>query len=204
MNESAFLLEGSNRHFLGPEVVVGRESPADLLFSYPQVSRRHARLVRGDNGYAVCDLASRFGTFLNGKPVGETPVALKDGDELVLGGALALKFHDPSETRGGQRIGRLKGVWIDPENEEVWVDGNHLTPALSAAQLVLLKLLDSRPGVFVTREEIVLAVWPDAQLEGVSEEAIDGLIKRLRGRLREAGGDPIEVRRGRGLRLMRP
>lgn len=204
MSESAFLLEGEEVHpLLSPEVVVGRELPADLRFSYPQVSRRHALLARSENGYTVADLASRFGTFLNGKPVGETPVALKDGDELVLGGALSLRFHDPAETRGGQRVGRIKGVWIDPESDEVWVDGKHLSPALSAAQLVLLKLLDGKPGVFVTREEIVSAVWPDAQIEGVSEEAIDGLIKRLRGRLREAGQDPIEVRRGRGLRLVR-
>lgn len=205
MNESAFFLVGSERHPLGPDpiVIVGREAPANLLFHYPQVSRRHARLARGESGYTVADLSSRFGTFLNGMPVGETPLPLKDGDELVLGGALAMRFHDPSETRGGQRVGRLAGVWIDPASEEVWVDGKHVTPALSAAQLVLLKLLDARAGVFVTRDEIVAAVWPDAQYEGVSEEAIDGLIKRLRGRLREAGEDPIEVRRGRGLRLIR-
>jgi hypothetical protein len=185
VSESAFLLDGAEVHpLLAAEVVVGRESPADLRFAYPQVSRRHARLARSENGYTVCDLSSRFGTFLNGKPVGQAPMALKDGDELVLGGALSLRFHDPAETRGGQRVGRIKGVWIDPETSEVWVDGKHVSPALSAAQLVL-------------------AVWPDAQLEGVSEEAIDGLIKRLRGRLREAGQDPIEVRRGRGLRLVR-
>lgn len=205
MSESAFFLEGDQRHLLqGREIVVGREAPADLLFAYPQVSRRHARLTRGETGFLVSDLSSRFGTFLNGKPVSQDPVPLRDGDELVLGGALSLKFHDPSETRGGHRVGRLKGVWIDPETEEVWVDGRHLTPGLSSAQLTLLKLLDSRPGAFVSREEIVCEVWPDAQLEGVSEEAVDGLIKRLRGRLREVGNDPVEVRRGRGLRLSRP
>ena len=73
----------------------------------------------------------------------------------------------------------------------------------AAAQLVLLKLLESRPGSFVSREELVAAVWPDSSVDGVSEEAVDGLIKRLRGRLREAGRDPIEVRRGMGLRLSR-
>ncbi|GMU53695.1 MAG: hypothetical protein AMXMBFR33_28410 [Candidatus Xenobia bacterium] len=203
MSESAFFLEGQQRHELGPmEVVIGREPPADLRFGYPQVSRRHARLSRTDRGYAISDLGSRFGTFLNGRPVSAEPVALQDGDELVLGGTLSLRYHDPSETRGGRRVGRLKGVWIDPQNEEVWVNGAQLVPPLSAAQLTLLKLLEARPGVFVSREQVVSGVWPEAELEGVSEEAVDGLIKRLRARLREGGEEQIEVRRGRGLRLL--
>lgn len=203
MSESAFLLEGEQRHLLSAEeVVIGREPPADLRFSYPQVSRRHARLTRTDRGYAIHDLGSRFGTFVNGRAVSHDPVRLQDGDELVLGGTLALRYHDPSETRGGRRIGRLKGVWIDPQSEEVWVNGVQLVPPLSAAQLTLLKLLETRPGVFVTREQVVSGVWPEAELEGVSEEAVDGLIKRLRTRLREGGGEQIEVRRGRGLRLL--
>ncbi len=203
MSESAFLLEGEQRHLLSAEeVVIGREPPADLRFSYPQVSRRHARLTRTDRGYAIHDLGSRFGTFVNGRAVSHDPVRLQDGDELVLGGTLALRYHDPSETRGGRRIGRLKGVWIDPQSEEVWVNGVQLVPPLSAAQLTLLKLLETRPGVFVTREQVVSGVWPEAELEGVSEEAVDGLIKRLRARLREGGEEQIEVRRGRGLRLL--
>ncbi len=203
MSESAFLLEGQQRHLLAAEeIVIGREPPSDLRFAYPQVSRRHARLTRTDRGYAIHDLGSRFGTFVNGRAVSDDPVRLQDGDELVLGGTLSLRYHDPSETRGGRRIGRLKGVWLDPQSEEVWVNGVQLNPALSAAQLNLLKLLEARPGVFVSREHVVSAVWPEAELEGVSEEAVDGLIKRLRARLREGGEEQIEVRRGRGLRLL--
>lgn len=188
---------------IGPDVILGRQAPAQLIFSYPQISRSHLRLLRTEKGYTVVDLESRFGTFLNGQPVGADPKRIQDGDELVLGGVLSLRFRDPSQTQGGRRIGRLKGVWVDPESQDVWLDGHHLSPPLSAAQLVLLKLLESRPGSFVSREELVAAVWPDSSVDGVSEEAVDGLIKRLRGRLREAGRDPIEVRRGMGLRLSR-
>ena len=70
------------------------------------------------------------------------------------------------------------------------------------AKLVLLRLLETRPGAFVSREEVVRAVWPESASEGVSEEAVDGLIKRVRARLREGGRDLIEVRRGQGLRLL--
>ncbi len=47
------------------------------------------------------------------------------------------------------------------------------------------------------------AVWPSDDPAGVSEEAIDDLIKRLRARLRDAsdGPDYLEQPRGRGVRL---
>lgn len=202
--EHAYLQDGERVIPLsGPDVVLGRQAPAQLIFSYPQISRSHLRLRRTEKGYTVVDLESRFGTFLNGQPVGGEPRRLQDGDELVLGGVLSLRFRDPAQTQGGQRIGRLKGVWIDPQSQDVWLDGHRLSPPLSSAQLTLLRLLESQAGAFVSREELVTAVWPDSSVEGVSEEAVDGLIKRVRGRLREAGRDPIEVRRGVGLRLAR-
>ena len=200
--ELAYLSEGGRNYFLpSSQVTVGRQG-TDLVFAYPQISRQHLRIVRGERGYTVRDLASRFGSFLNGKELGQEPVALQDGDELVLGGVLSLSFHDPSQTRGGKRVGRLKGVWIDESAQEVYVDGQLLAPPLSLAQLTLLRLLDLRAGAFVGREELIGVVWPEAASEGISEEAVDGLIKRLRARLREAGRDLIEVRRGQGLRLL--
>lgn len=199
---TAFLSENGRTYPLKEgEVIIGRQPPAQLVFSFPQISRQHVRLTRGERGYSVCDLQSRFGTFLNGKPLGEETLPIEDGDELVLGGVLSLRFSDPSQTRGGKKVGRLKGVWIDPDSQDCWMDGVHINPPLSAAQMTLLRLLESKTGAFFTREQVVQAVWPECSYEGVSEEAVDGLIKRLRARLREAGRDPIEVRRGQGLRL---
>ena len=47
------------------------------------------------------------------------------------------------------------------------------------------------------------AVYPEADPDGISNEAIDGLIKRLRQRLRQTnpGQEYIEVVRGYGVRL---
>lgn len=201
---SAYLQEGDRAILLpAADVVVGRQAPAQLVFSYPQISRSHLRLRRTEKGYTVTDLESRFGTFLNGRVVGAEPERLQDGDELVLGGVLSLRFRDPSQTQGGQRVGRLKGIWIDPQSQDVWLDGQRISPPLSAAQLTLLKLLEGQQGSFLSRDELVAGVWPDSSVDGVSEEAVDGLIKRVRARLREAGRDLIEVRRGVGLRLRR-
>ena len=185
------------------EILLGREAPAAIVIDMPVVSRQHMRIKRHSKGYELLDLGSRNGTFVNGKPAGDLPIPLQDGDEIVVGGAVSLRFHDPGETREGRRVGRLRGVWIDPQSREVWVDAVRLEPPLSAAQQQFLELLYSGPGKLFNREQVVEAVWPDTSSDGVSEEAIDGLLKRLRARMGE-GGKWIRVERGRGFRLAEP
>ena len=189
-----------------PEYVMGREDPADLIISLPRISRLHARITRDERGYTICDLGSRNGTFVNGKPVGSEPVRLQNGDQIVLGGTVELSFRNLSETAQGPRIGRLLGIWLDEATHEVWVDGHRVDPPLSAAQLTLLSLLYSSAGQVVSRAQIIAAVWPDSNPAGVGEEAVDGLIKRLRTRLRATQPDReyVEVLRGHGLRLAQP
>src|SRR5262249_31977891 len=56
----------------------------DVTVDSPVVSRRHARLVRGGEGWTVEDLGSTNGTFLNGERVtGSSPV--RPGDRLEVG-----------------------------------------------------------------------------------------------------------------------
>lgn len=182
--------------------VLGREATCDLAFDSPRLSRQHALLTRIDRTFYLGDLNSRNGTFLNGQAVSGEAVRLKDGDEIVLGGVIALKFHDPGETVEGPRLGKLRGVWIDDAARAVWVDAKPVEPPLSAAQFALLSLLYQTPGRVFSRAEVIAAVWPEADPAGVSEEAVDGLIKRTRARLRETAADYIEVLRGQGLRLV--
>jgi hypothetical protein len=193
------------------EFFIGREAPADLVAPLPRLSRQHARIVCSasdavNRGYFITDLHSRNGTFVNGEPLGPEARRLKDGDEIVLGGVIAFRFHDPAETVEGQRLGRLVGVWIDETAREVWVDGRRVEPPLSAAQFALLALLYRLAGQVVSRSQIIAAVWPGVEPSGVSGEAVDGLIKRLRARLRETqpAREHIEVLRGHGVRLVQP
>ncbi|HBF40900.1 MAG TPA: hypothetical protein DDW19_03760 [Anaerolineaceae bacterium] len=55
----------------------------------------------------------------------------------------------------------------------------------------------------VQRDELISAIWEDESASGVSEQALDALIRRLRDRLAEV--DPnhqyIVTVRGHGLRL---
>ncbi len=205
---SAFLVlpDGKQHALDADDIVIGRAPPAALVLPLAPISREHARVTQREGVYFLADLQSRNGTFVNGRAVTTTPARLKDGDEIVLGGAITLRFYDYEATAQGKRVGRLKGVWLDPETRAAWVDGVKVEPALSAAQYALLERLYATPQRLVTRDEIVAAVWRDENAEGISEEAIDGLIKRLRARFAEIAPTKkyIEVRRGQGVVLAQP
>ena len=68
----------------GNRIVIGRSHGCDLVISAPSVSRRHAILVLYEDGWAVDDTGSTYGTFLNGVRVTK-PQLLFDGDVLQLG-----------------------------------------------------------------------------------------------------------------------
>ncbi len=59
---------------------IGRSREAELVLESPRVSKEHAEIVSGiDGGYAVRDLGSRNGTFVNGEEIrSETPLAVGD------------------------------------------------------------------------------------------------------------------------------
>ncbi len=56
-------------------VVVGRDASADLVVRDKSVSRRHATLERGAEGYVVVDEKSANGTWVDGKRVSKAKLA---------------------------------------------------------------------------------------------------------------------------------
>ena len=56
-----------------------------FVIEHPSVSKRHARIVAEKDAYAVYDLGSSNGTFVNGKRV--TEARLADGCEVRFGRA---------------------------------------------------------------------------------------------------------------------
>jgi serine phosphatase RsbU (regulator of sigma subunit) len=66
-------------------VMVGRHEACDVRLpaEADKVSRQHFRLVHGASGWRICDLNSRWGTFLNGnKLIGLREMPLAEGDLL--------------------------------------------------------------------------------------------------------------------------
>ncbi|HVL97863.1 MAG TPA: DUF3662 and FHA domain-containing protein [Egibacteraceae bacterium] len=74
---------------LTPNATVGRLPSCDIVLDDPSVSRRHARVARGDGRWTVEDLGSTNGLHVNGKAVGRAQ--LQDGDRVEFGG-VALTF----------------------------------------------------------------------------------------------------------------
>ena len=62
---------------------VGRSAENEIVISDPNISRKHARLARADNGFMVEDLGSTNGTYLGGAPISRERI--DDGDELTFG-----------------------------------------------------------------------------------------------------------------------
>ena len=65
------------------ETLLGRKSDADVILTDPYVSRHHARIVKGQDGYNLVDLQSTHGSFINGHRV--TEQVLQSGDRVSLG-----------------------------------------------------------------------------------------------------------------------
>ena len=63
--------------------IVGRAVGCDYHFTDATVSSYHANLVRTADGFAIIDLGSSNGTFVNGLRVQES--AIKDEDEVYFG-----------------------------------------------------------------------------------------------------------------------
>lgn len=184
-------------------VVLGRAPECDIVLEGRLISRQHATIIRSGQSYILHDLNSHNGTFVNGQRIG-APLALHDGDQIELGGIGRLMFVDNDATRTRQQVSPV-GVWLDAAAQDVWVDGQRLNPPLSPAQFNLLQALSARIDQVCSRADIVATIWPDA-VEGVSDEAIDALIKRLRARLGEVHGGQryLTTLRGRGLMLHSP
>ncbi|MFI1203191.1 ATP-binding cassette domain-containing protein (plasmid) [Streptomyces sp. BHT-5-2] len=62
---------------------IGRATDNDLVVDDLAVSRRHAELRSGPDGYLIADLGSHNGTYLNGRPVDVAPV--RPGDVIGIG-----------------------------------------------------------------------------------------------------------------------
>ncbi len=185
------------------EVIIGRGSDCDIVLPKRQVSRYHAKIERDDGGYLMHDLGSKNGTFVNGQEVRDKPHRLKDGDEIQIALCVKMGFVGADATLPLELTGPNRGLRVDRAARRVFVGGHELTPPLSLAQYRLLELLLDSEGRVVSRDEIVEAVWSEEEALGVSEQAIDALVRRLRDRI--AAVDPdhayIVTVRGHGFRL---
>jgi len=184
--------------------IIGRDASCDIQIDERQISRQHAEIAVTPRGYTIRDLDSKNGTFLNGQPVSGEPQAIHNGDEIGIALCAKTTFVAEEATAPvvmGQQY--RPGIRMDVAAKRVWVMGKEISPPLSLAQYILLEMLYNNAGYVVSRDDVVNTVWSDEESEGVSEQAIDALARRLRERIAEI--DPhnkyVETVRGHGFRL---
>ena len=198
-------------------LTIGRDAECDIIIPDRQVSRVHARLRRVDGGFEIEDLNSKNGTHVNGAPL-QGAQRLQDGDfiqvalvaRLIYVGSEAtmpLQANPPRPANTSAAVAVQQGrLRVDSAARRVWIGGQELDPPLSVPQFRFVELLNQRSGEVCGRDEVVQAVWPEAMGSGVSEQAIDALVRRVRDRLVEL--DPehqyVVTVRGHGFRLDNP
>jgi DNA-binding winged helix-turn-helix (wHTH) protein len=194
------------RWSLSGTLMVGRDPTCEITIQDRQVSRFHARISPTPEGVTIEDLGSKNGTVHNGAEL-TAPVMLQDGDMLGIALAQQFLFLTSDATmplaEGGIRSARLL---MDQKSRQVWVNQQQVVPPLSAQQFRLLWKLYESKGQVISRSDLVSIVWGEDQMAGVSDQALDALIRRLRDRL--AALDPthqfIDTVRGHGMRLDNP
>ena len=191
---------------LSKTIVLGREPTCDVVIADRQISRYHARLTPTPEGVILEDMGSKNGTHHNGTSL-TAPVVLQDGDLLSIAMAQQFIFLISDATtplvEGSLPSGRLM---VDLKSRRVWINHQQLVPPLSAQQFKMLWLLYKNNGEVVSRPELVSEVWGDEQAAGVSDQALDALIRRLRDRLAalDHTHQYIDTVRGHGIRLDNP
>jgi len=193
----------------GDEFVIGRGASCSLVLPERQVSREHIRIYTEDETFFLQDLNSKNGTWVNGEQVKGSTVMLRDGDEISIALAVRMTYVASEATAPLMMDERppSKGILrLDRESRRVFVRDHEVDPPLSLPQYRLLELLYDGDGRVCTRDEVINAVWPDAVGEGVSEQAIDALVRRLRDRLSESEPEMqfVVTVRGHGFRLNNP
>lgn len=195
------------------DVIIGRDDSCNVVIQNRQVSRYHARFVALPHGVQLEDLGSKNGTHINGQEVME-PIMLQDGDVIQI--ALAQKFVYMSSDstiplelppeRQTEIVTAHRLLRLEKRSRRVWIGDDELLPPLSVSQYQLLELLSDNPGRVVTRAELIQAVWGQEDAVGISEQALDALVRRLRDRLSSINSAHqfLITVRGHGLRLDNP
>ena len=195
------------RWMVTEDMTIGRDPDCSIVIPDRQISRYHTRLTITDEGIIVEDLASKNGTFCNGDRISE-PRYVHDGDMIQLAllqqfvylssdSTLPIEFDQKIEENS------KAGLYLDSQSRRVWINKAEIDPPLSVPQFRLLKSLVDNQGNVVSRQDLIMSIWGEKEAVGVSEQALDALIRRLRDRLAEfeAEHNFIITVRGHGLRF---
>ena len=110
------------------ELVVGRDKIADIRVNDNNISRRHSLIKRGNDGFAIEDMGSRNGTYLNDKKLEFTTYLKKE--DMIKVGTTILKYIPAGELEILYQENMNNAAYID-ELTKVF-NRNYITQAFDA------------------------------------------------------------------------
>jgi transcriptional regulator with AAA-type ATPase domain len=126
-------------------VVVGRDEDCGTVLPGSEISRRHAELYRSRPLLILRDLGSRNGSFVNGRPVTEAPLALRD--VVRLGEWVGVVVEIAGDGAADVSFGTIApGLYGGPKLRAA------VEPALRAAKSELCVVIEGETG---TGKEVV-------------------------------------------------
>lgn len=194
------------RWVLNKTLTIGREVTCEVVIADRQVSRFHARLTPTINGIVLEDLGSKNGVHRNGTPV-VGKVTLQDGDTVQIALAQQFLYLTSDATVPLSDFDDVsRRLRLELRSRSVWVDNLVIDPPLSALQFQVLRVLSDHQGQVVDRQQLVSEAWGEEEAVGVSDQALDALLRRLRDRIAaiDLTHAYIVTVRGHGIRLDNP
>jgi len=222
----------------GRPITMGRRSDNDVVVDETTVSRRHALILEGPDGFFLRDLSTTNGTYVNRDRIGHGEHKLNHGDRIRLAGskvtyvfrqegpntvrmtkeaatgtfdAASLSVEEPMEARAkalqGEAEARAKALRAEayaraqeiesPSEPDPQLlmhpDGDEDKPKLLGKDSDLFRLLQSKTGSVVTREEMADRLWPELVEAGLAEQVIEQSIERLRANVEDDPADPVHL-----------
>ncbi len=198
------------RWAVGHDLIIGRDASCDIIIPDRQISRFHARFSPKEEGVLLEDLGSKNGTYHNGQRLEGDPILLGDGDLVQVALVQHFVFLSSDATMPldleplpAKKPALAGGLTLDIRSRRVWVNDKEVLPPLSVPQFHLLQTLYEQEGRVVERQDLIDIIWGEDEAIGVSEQAFDALVRRLRDRLTliDPTHNYIITVRGHGLRL---
>lgn len=96
-----------------------------------------------------------------------------------------------------------RGIYFEGTTQRVFLDAQEITEKLTNQENKLLLYLYAHPMKICERDEVAKSIWGEEASEGVSDEAIDQVVARLRSKIEKEKRSPryIITVRGRGFQF---
>lgn len=153
--------------------VIGRAHDCDIPLDDDGISRVHALIERDGKRWVVRDMGSTNGTFVGDRTVGETPLALRDGDKIRFGTDVIVRFGTQDELERQFLDHLYKAATRDPltglANRRLFIERLESEIAWHERHDFPLSVLFIDIDHFKKINDTFGHVWGDRVLEGIAE-----------------------------------